>query len=289
MKVVLISMNDIGRYALEALAPTMEVAALFTVRERGRHFMDVTDFTDLAERYDIPIVKVGGINDPEAETLLKALQPDYCFTLGWKQIVKEHVLAIPKLGWIGGHPAYLLLQGERPDSSVLSAPGNEPLQYAIRDGYRKTGMTLFWVKSKIDAGEVFARGEVELDVGHETAYTLLQKIGRTTADLLRANLPALLNGTPPRLPQELEHTQPYMKPLHTDDNRIDPAAPVEETYRLIRSCIYPYPNVFLEFHGQRIYVSHARLENGVFTELEVRAGGSPYSGARIAGFARDES
>jgi methionyl-tRNA formyltransferase len=269
-------MNDIGRYALEALAPAVEVAGLFTVRERGRHFMDVTDFTDLAERFQIPIIKVGGINDPEAETLLRALAPDYCFTLGWKQIVKDHLLAIPKLGWIGGHPAYLLLQGERPDPSVLSAPGNEPLQYAIRGGYRKTGMTLFWVKSKIDAGEVFARGEVELDVEHETAYTLLQKIGRTTADLLRANLPALLAGNPPRLPQELENTQPYMKPIHADDNRIDLAAPVEETYRLIRSVVYPYPNAFIDFHGRHIYIEHARFENGAFTELKVRAGGSAW-------------
>ncbi|MHB0939238.1 MAG: methionyl-tRNA formyltransferase [Armatimonadota bacterium] len=278
MRVVLISMNDIGRYALEALAetPGVEVAALFTVRERGKHFMDVTDFTDLAERFLIPVIKVGSINDPEAETLLRALAPDYCFTLGWKQIVKEHLLAIPTQGWIGGHPAYLLLQDETPDPTVLSAPGNEPLQYAILGGYQKTGMTLFWVKAKIDAGEVFARGEVELDVEHETAYTLVQKIGQVTGDLLRANLPALLNGTPPRLPQELENIQPYMKPIRADDVRIDPNAPVEETYRLIRSVVYPYPNAYLEFHGQRIYVSRARLENGVFTELLVRAGGSPW-------------
>jgi len=272
---VLISMNDIGKYALEALAPAVEVSALFTVRERGKHFMDVTDFTEAAGRHNVPIVKVGNINEPAAAELLAALQPDYCFTLGWKQIVKEHILAIPRLGWIGGHPAYLLLRGEQPNPAVLCAPGNEPLQYAIRGGYRATGMTLFWVQTKIDAGEIFTRGKVALDE-HETAYSLLQKMGRLTGELLRANLPALQAGTPPRLPQEPGHMQPFMKPLHADDNRIDPAAPVEETYRLIRSCVYPYPNAFLEFHGQRIYLEHARLEGGVFTELRARAGGSPW-------------
>ena len=89
VRVVLISMNDIGHYALEALAPAVEVAALFTVRERGKHFMDVTDFTEAAGRHNVPIVKVGNINEPAAAELLAALQPDYCFTLGWKQIVKE--------------------------------------------------------------------------------------------------------------------------------------------------------------------------------------------------------
>ena len=276
MRVVLISMNDFGKYALEALAPSVEVAALFTTRERGKHYMDITDFTELAGRHEVPIIKVGSINDPDTAALMKALEPDYCFTIGWKQIVKDHMLAIPKLGWIGAHPAFLPLKGERPDPAVLSAPGNEPLQYAIRGGYRKTGMTLFWVKSKIDAGEIFARGEVELDVEHETACTLVRKIGQVTGDLLRANIESLLNGAPPRLPQELENIQPYMKPLHADENRIEFSAPAEETYRLIRSCIHPYPNAFIEFHGQRIYVERARLEDGVFTDLQVRAGGTPW-------------
>jgi len=275
MRVVLISMNDFGKYALEALAPA--VAALFTVRERGKHFMDVSDFSALSAQYGIPLIKVDSINDPTAETLLRALQPDYCFSIGWKQIIKEHLLAIPKYGWIGAHPAHLLLQGERPDPTVLSAPGNEPLQYAIRGGYRETGQTLFWVKAQIDAGEIFARDVVPLDVEHETAATLVQKIGRVTGDLLRAHLPALLAGHPPCLPQELAQTQPYMPPIRADDNRIDLAAPAEETYRLIRSCTYPYPNAFLECHGQRIYIEHARLEDGVFTEMRVRAGGSPWA------------
>jgi len=276
MRVVLFSMNDFGKHAFEALVGAVDLVALFTVRERGKHYMDVTDFSALAAKHKVPLHKIESVNDPDVAERVRALKPDYCMTIGWKQIVKDHMLAIPRVGWIGGHPAWLLLKGERSDPSVLSAPGNEPLQYAIRGGYRKTGMTLFWVKSKIDAGEVFARGEVEMDVDHETSATLVQKIGKVTGDLLRANMKSLLAGSPPRLQQELEHTQPYMKPLHADDNRIDPAAPAEATYRLIRSCIYPYPNAFIELHGQRIYVEQARMEKGVFTEMKVRVGGTPW-------------
>ena len=276
MRVVLVSMNEIGTYAFEALAESMDLVALFTVQERGKHYMDVTDFTGQARRHNVPVVKVGNINDAEAADQIRALKPDFVMSLGWKQIVKDPLLAIPRIGWIGGHPAYLRLKGEPNDPAVLSAPGNEPLQYAIRGKYRKTGMSLMWVQAKIDAGAVFARGEIPLDVEHETSFTLIHKVGSLTGELLRANMPALLAGTPPRLPQEMENLQPYMKPLHTDDNRIDPAAPAEDTYRLIRSCIHPYPNAFLEFHGQRIYVERARLEDGAFTDLKVRAGGTPW-------------
>ena len=276
MKVVLVSMNEIGKYAFEALAESMDLAALFTVHERGKHYMDIADFSELAERHHVPIHPCGSVNDPEVADRMRELRPDYCMSLGWKQIIKDHLLAIPRIGWIGGHPAFLRLKGEPADPTVLSAPGNEPLQYAIRGRHLKTGMSLIWVKAKIDAGEVFARGEIPLDVEHETSATLLHKVGRMAGDLLRANMPSLLAGTPPRMLQEFENLQPYMKSLRAEDNRIDLAAPPDDTYRLIRSCIYPYPNAFIEFHGQRIYVERARMENGVFTDLKVRAGGTPW-------------
>ena len=136
-------------------------------------------------------------------------------------------------------------------------------------------MSLIWVQAKIDTGEVFARGLIDLDE-HETSDTLIQKMGRVASELLQENMDSLLAGTPPHMPQEMTDLQPYMKPLYADDNRIDLQAPPDETYRLIRSSIYPYPNAFIEFHGQRIYIESARMENGVFTELRTRAGGTPW-------------
>ncbi|HOX04901.1 MAG TPA: formyltransferase family protein [Planctomycetota bacterium] len=281
MRAILASMNEIGAAALPALVEHLEVVGLFTPRERGKLYMDVHDFTALAARLKVPVFRIDDINSKETEAQIRSLRPDVGFSLGWKQIIKERIFTIPPAGWIGGHPARLLMPGESPDPAVLSAAGNEPMNYAILGGYRRTGMTLMWVKSKIDAGEIFARGDVDIDVEHETVRELLGKIARKTAELLRENLPALVAGRPPRTPQQLEENQPYMKPIRADDNRIDPAAPAEQTYRLIRSCIYPYPNAFIDFHGTRIYVERARLDNGVFTELKVRVGGSPYATGNV--------
>jgi methionyl-tRNA formyltransferase len=253
----------------------MELAALFTVKERGKHYMDITDHRDLTAKYKIPVCYVANINDADAVNRMRALQPDYVMSLGWKQIVKDEMLSIPRIGWLGGHPAYLPLKGERPDPTTLTARGNEPLQYAIRGNYQKTGMSLQWVEAKIDLGLVFDRELLPLDE-HETSYTLLHKMGRASAEMLRHNMPSLLAGKPPRLEQEPVEAQAYMKPLHADDNKIDLSAAPAEAYRLIRSCIYPYPNAFIEFHGQRIYVESARMENRAFTELKVRSGGTPW-------------
>ena len=279
MRVVLVSMNDIGRYPLELLAQSMDLVALFTVRERGKHYMDITDHNDLARKYGVPTYYVDNINDPAAVERMRELRPDYCMSLGWKQIVKEQTVRVPRIGWIGGHMAHLVLKGESYSPDTLCARGNEPLQYAIRGNYRNTGMSLIWVEPRIDLGAVFARDLIPLDVEHETSYTLLHKVGRCTAELLRRNMPALLAGAPPRLEQDPTEYQPYMKPLHADDNRIDPAAPPGDTYRLIRSCIHPYPNAFLELHGQRLYIESARMENSRFTELKTRHGGTPWGPA----------
>ncbi len=277
MRIVLATMNDIGKYALAELVEFVEVVGLFTVKERGRLYMHPSDFTDLARKHGIPLYRIADVNAPEVAEQMTTLRPDLGMCLGWKQVIRRTVLRLPRYGWIGGHPAYLMLKGERPDRDTFSARGNEPIQYAIRGGFRRTGMSLQWLKVRIDEGELFARGAVEID-DHETSATLVQKMGRLTGRLLREQLPSLVAGRPPRLPQEYEHQQPYTKPLLADDNRIDLATPVDQTYRLIRSEYFPYPNAFIEFHGQRLYIEHARMENGAFTELKVRVGGSPYAG-----------
>jgi methionyl-tRNA formyltransferase len=275
MRIVICSMNDIGRYAIEELAKRTPVVGLFTVKERGKLYMDPTDYTELAKHLNIPLYRQQDINAPEVEAQMRALKPDFCMTIGWKQIIKKNLLDIPVYGWIGGHPTKLLFPGEKVSPDTLSAPGNEPLNYAIRGGYRKTAMTLFWLKEKIDNGELFARGEIGLDP-HETSATLLEKMGRMTAKLVLDNMQAILDGKPPRIPQEPQTEQPYMKPLKADENKIDLAKSPEETDRLIRSEYYPYPNAFIDFYGQRIYIEHARFENNLCTELKVRAGGTPW-------------
>lgn len=275
MRIIVCSMNNIGRAAIEELARKTEVIGLFTVKERGKLYMEPTDYTELAGRLNIPLYKNADVNAPEVEAQMRALKPDFCMAIGWKQIIKSNLLSIPRFGWIGGHPTKLLLPGESVEADTLSAPGNEPLNYAIRGGYRKTGMTLFWLKEKIDNGEIFARGIIDLDP-NETSATLVEKMGRMTAKLVLDNMNALLAGNPPRIRQLQQEVQPYMPPLKPDENRIDLHRSPEETDRLVRSCYAPYPSAFIDFYGQRIYVEHARFAHGQCTELKVRVGGTPW-------------
>ena len=153
MRVVYATMNEIGRWALEELAGVVNVVGVFTVKERGRLFMDPADFSALAEKHDFPLHKITDINTQKVEEAIGELKPDLGMCLGWKQIIRPNVLHIPTYGWIGCHPAMLLHEGESPSADVFSAPGNEPLQYAIRGRCKKNGTSLQLQKENKDEGE----------------------------------------------------------------------------------------------------------------------------------------
>jgi len=276
MRVILASINDLGKAAIEELVEQAELLAVFTVKERAKLYMDVSGFDEITEKYNIPLHKITDINSREVEETMKAMQPDLCMCIGWNQIIKKNILAIPKYGWIGSHPTRLLKKGDSIDPKVNQAAGNEPIPYTIRGGYEKTAMSFFWLDEKVDVGDIFAQQEIDVDVEHETTKTLLDKIYEAVRIIVREKFPTIIAGNPPRVPQELEKVPPYMVPLLPEENRIDLSKPIEETYRLIRSCIQPYPNAFIEFGGQKIFIEHARLEDGKFTELRVRVGGGYY-------------
>src|SRR5512137_541878 len=113
MRIIVCSMNNIGRYAIEELARRTPVVGLFTVKERGKLYMEPTDYTELAQRLNIPLFRNPDINAPDVEAQMRALKPDLCMTIGWKQIIRKNLLGIPTYGWIGGHPTKLLFPGEK--------------------------------------------------------------------------------------------------------------------------------------------------------------------------------
>ncbi|MBA4388183.1 MAG: hypothetical protein C0404_09395 [Verrucomicrobia bacterium] len=104
MRVVLASMNEIGRQGLEELVKHVEVVGLLTPMERGNHYMDLTDFAEVTERLGVPLHRIDDVNSQETEELVRSLRPDLGISLGWKKIIKERVFGIPPLGWIGAHP-----------------------------------------------------------------------------------------------------------------------------------------------------------------------------------------
>ncbi len=175
MKVILVSINDLGKAAIDEIVKQAALAAVFTVRERGYLYMDISDFDEITKKHKIPLYRISDINCREVEDTIKSIGPDLAMCIGWNQIIKKNILSIPKYGWIGSYPTKLPTIGATIEPKVSSAKGNEPVPYTILNGYEKTALSLFWLEPKVDTGDVFAQEEVEVDTEHETTKTLLDK------------------------------------------------------------------------------------------------------------------
>lgn len=105
------------------------------------------------------------------------LKPDLIITLAYGQIVPQEVLDIPLYGCLNFH-----------GSLLPKYRGAAPIQYALINNEKITGMTLMEMTSKMDAGRMYAKKEIIID-DDDNATTLFQKMGKLATDLALSYLP----------------------------------------------------------------------------------------------------
>lgn len=202
-------------------------------------------FDDLARENNIPLLtvteKLGSYTDRLGE-----LQPDLVLVSGWYHLIPQRMLGIPRLGCIGFHPS--LLPKYR---------GGAPLTWAIINGERETGMSMFYFDNGVDSGDVISQTRVSID-DRDTITTLYEKINRATLDLIREMVPKLKNGTAPRLKQD-ESQATYFPQRSPEDGLIDWGRPAGAIYDWIRAQTTPYPGAYTYLDNQKIVIWAAEL------------------------------
>jgi len=197
----------------------------------------------LAEKYKIPVVQPVKIADFSDQ--LEKLKPDLGIIVAYGQILPKNILTIPHYGFINVHPS--LLPRWR---------GSSPIQYAILNGDKKTGVTIIRISEKLDAGPILTQKEIEIDP-EETFSSLHNKLATLGADLLIETLPKLLAGKLPPLMQD-ETRATYTKILKRDDGKIDWQKPAEEIERQIRA-FNPWPGTYTFYKDKRLKILKAEL------------------------------
>lgn len=161
---------------------------------------------------------------------LLALKPDLFVVAAYGQILPPEVLAIPKKGAINVHPS--LLPKYR---------GASPIQGAILNGERETGVTIMLVDEKMDHGPILSQVSIPIATD-ETTPTLTLKLARLGADLLVKTIPRYLSGK--ISPKEQDHRlATYTKLLVKEDGLISWSMNNLEIERRIRA-YNPWPGVW---------------------------------------------
>jgi methionyl-tRNA formyltransferase len=232
---------------LEAGAPVR--AAITLAPEVARTRSGAADYAALCRRFDLPLHAVTNINEPAARELLRRLELDLTFVIGWSQILHAETLRTARIGMIGAHAS--LLPRNR---------GSAPINWALIRGEQTTGNSLIWLAESVDAGDLIDQTEFPI-TPYDTCATLYDRVAESNRDMIMRALPRLLRGERPGKPQRRSDGVVLAR-RRPADGLIDWDQEPCAVYNFIRALTRPYPGAFGWLDGRRWTVWEAALLPG---------------------------
>lgn len=247
MKIVFMGTPDFAVGALEALILAgHEITAVVTQPDkpkgRGKE-VQYPAVKECALKHGISVFQPIKIKTPEAIEELRKYEADVYVVAAFGQILSKEILEIPRFGSINIHAS--LLPKYR---------GAAPIQWAIIEGEKKTGITVMQMNEGLDTGDMLYVKEVDI-APEETGETLHDKLMQAGAKAIVEALPLLEAGK--LVPVSQEDSQAcYAKMLQKSMGQIDWNKSAEEIGRLIRG-LYPWPSAYTYLNGKQLKIFKA--------------------------------
>jgi methionyl-tRNA formyltransferase len=254
LRVVFLGTPELALPVFTALltAPEIEVVLVVTQPDRpagrGRH-LTPPPIKRLAEEHDLPVFQPAHLRGAEALARLRAVNADLFVITAYGQILRQAVLAIPRLGCLNVHPS--LLPRHR---------GPAPIAAAILAGDEETGVTIMLTDRGMDTGPILTQTAVPLGAG-ETTASLTPQLLTLGAELLLQTIPAWANGHITPLPQD-ETIATYSRTFTREDGLIAWERPAGAIARQIRA-LNPWPRAYTFLDGKRLLLLDAREETTI--------------------------
>ena len=195
MRIVFMGTPDFAVPSLEALvAAGHEVCGVFSQPDKpvGRHQnkLKPTPVKECALKYDIPVYQPVKLRDGAALTQLKELAPELIVVAAYGRILPDDILALPPKGCINVH------------SSLLPKyRGSAPINWAVINGDKETGVTIMDVVTELDAGDILSQVSTAIDP-EETVESVHDRLAALGGDLLVKTVAEIEAGTVRRIPQD---------------------------------------------------------------------------------------
>ncbi len=212
----------------------------------------------------IEVLQPRRAREPELEERLRALAPDVATVVAYGSILPGALLEVPRLGFVNLH--FSLLPAYR---------GAAPVQRAIMNGDRVTGVSFMVLTEGMDEGPVLAEREVEIRPD-DTAGTLGERLADLGAGMLVETMQAYANGEVQ--PREQDHERAtYAPKIATEEARIDWTQPADRIVDLVRG-LNPVPGAWTEWNGRRLKVLGARSSEDVLEPGTLKEAGGLLAG-----------
>lgn len=240
MRIVFMGTPDFAAASLKKLIDEKyDIVGVFTQpdkpRDRGMK-LSFSPVKALALEHDIPVYQPTKLRDGTATELIRRLEPDILVVVAYGRILPEDMLAVPKYGAINVHAS--LLPKYR---------GAAPIQWAVLNGDKITGVTTMYLASEMDTGDIIYTAETEIGE-FETSGELFDRLMVMGAELLGKTLRDIDAGAAPRTPQDHSKAS-YVKMLDKSLSPIDWAKTPREIVKHIYG-LQPWPVATAELDGK---------------------------------------
>ena len=199
MKIVFMGTPDFARDSLSAIYDAgHEIPAVVTVpdKPKGRGMKLIPcEVKEYAVEKNIKVYQPEKLRgNKEIVDILKDINPDVICVVAYGKIIPKEILEIPKYGCVNVHPS--LLPQYR---------GSAPIQWAILNGDKETGVTTMYLDEGMDSGDIILQTKTPIDKD-ETSGELWDRLSKIGAELLVETLEKIENKTAPRIKQPKEFT-----------------------------------------------------------------------------------
>ena len=241
IRIIFMGTPDFSVPVFKALAESYNVVAVVTQPDKktGRKQILTPSPIKLASaEFNIPLLQPINIKE-EYEEVLK-YKPDMIVTCAYGQIIPKELLDYPKYKCINVHASLL-----------PKLRGGAPIHHAIMDGYDKTGITIMYMDTKMDSGDIISQKETNI-TKDDTLGTLHDRLSEMGKDLLMETLPNIISGNIKPIKQD-ESEVTYGYNITKEDEKIDFTKTNREVDNKVRA-LNPTPGAYTTLNGKRLKI-----------------------------------
>jgi len=235
LRIIFFGTAELACPSLSALAQTraIEVAAVVTQPDRpqGRKLnLQPSSVKILATQKKLPALQPERARDEGFLQELAQLRPDLIVVAAYGQILPRQILELPRFGCLNVHAS--LLPKYR---------GAAPIQWAILNDERETGVTIMKMDEGLDTGDILSQQSTPI-AADDDAQTLHHQLGAIGADLLVKTIPDFVADKLVARKQPDEGAS-YARKLTKEDGRLDWTLPARALWNRVRAFV-PWPGAY---------------------------------------------
>lgn len=254
IKIIFFATPKIALKSLDYLVKSDKVEVLAVVTQpdkpsgRGRKILP-PPIKEYAQEHKIQVFQPCSIKkEIEIQKKLKKLSPDFFVTFAFGQILSKEVLQIPKYATINLHASLLPMYR-----------GANPIQWALINGDKKTGICTMITEEGLDCGAICLKDEIEITENMNYAE-LFELISQKSPELIETTLLNIKSGALNPTEQCCENIT-YAHKIKKEDSKIDWSKSARQIHNFVRG-LYKHPSAHTTLKGKNIKIMETEVIEG---------------------------